>query len=428
MGKDFEWNEHRDLTAKWLDKSEDASVDIYLPVCREPFEVIKNTWDHVFQLAGLHPNVNVYVLDDGKQDEIRDLALKFGFNYIRREGSELKKAGNLRNAFGLTSGEFIVIFDADFCPRRDFLIETLPYMFENPNVGIVQTPQYFDCKSEYGWVRNGAGAVQELFYRLVQVNRNTFGGAICVGTNAVYRREHLAPFGGTAPMPYSEDVHTGFQLLQNGRQIVYIPINLALGACPDTLKQFFTQQYRWSMGSINLMFSRKFWRTKLGAMKRICYMTGMFYYVSTGIGAVTYFIPSFFILIYHPERMFWFNLLFSVPSLLFTVGFMRYWMKQPMNMDVIRVRQVSYFAHLFALKDFIFGTLEEWKPTGGSVNSKRYNSFQWFFTFITLAVPVITTMLVCVRLAQGYDWHNFVLLAMFTAYNAWISIPIIDDL
>jgi cellulose synthase/poly-beta-1,6-N-acetylglucosamine synthase-like glycosyltransferase len=308
------------------------------------------------------------------------------------------------------------------------LIQTLPHFFENPNVAIVQTPQFFDVKPSYGWVRNGAGAVQELFYRLIQVNRDTFGGAICVGTNAVYRRSFLEPFGGTAPIPYSEDVHTGFQLIKTGHEIVYLPINLALGSCPDTTKQFFTQQYRWALGSISLFFSKNFWNADITIMQRICYMTGMFYYISTGIGAVTYFLPSLLILSFYPQHMHWFNLLFSVPSILFSVGFMRYWMKLPMTMDVLRVRALSYYAHLYALRDRIMDTLEEWKPTGASFNSKRYEAASRLFTFIALAVPVVTFLLILWRIAQGYDPAVFILLALVTLFNAFIMVPIIDDL
>ena len=68
-----------------------------------------------------------------------------GFGEVRPMGTTAerihKKAGNLRFAFARTRSPFIVIFDADFRPRADFLQETLPYM-EDPSLGIVQTPQY----------------------------------------------------------------------------------------------------------------------------------------------------------------------------------------------------------------------------------------------------------------------------------------------
>lgn len=88
---------------------------------------------------------------------------------IRRDDRPLlKKAGNLRYAFARTSGELIVVFDADFCPRPDFFHESLPY-FADPSIGLVQTPQFFRRSDEQTWVEQGAGVVQELFYRLIQV-------------------------------------------------------------------------------------------------------------------------------------------------------------------------------------------------------------------------------------------------------------------
>ena len=49
-----------------------------------------------------------------------------------------------------------------------------------------------------------------------QVNRDRFEASICVGTCDMYRRAALAPFGGTAAIGYSEDVHTGFSSTQLG--------------------------------------------------------------------------------------------------------------------------------------------------------------------------------------------------------------------
>jgi cellulose synthase/poly-beta-1,6-N-acetylglucosamine synthase-like glycosyltransferase len=79
----------------------------------------------------------------------------------------------------------------------------------DPKTALVQTPQYFRVLSEQTWVEKGAGATQELFYRVVQVNRNRWGASICVGSNAVYRRAAFDEVGGTAEIGFSEDVHSG---------------------------------------------------------------------------------------------------------------------------------------------------------------------------------------------------------------------------
>ena len=81
--------------------------------------MLRNTWDGVFELVYAYPgDAWVYVLDDGPSEDARQLARPFGFHYVRRPQLRFhKKAGNLNYAFERTSGEHVVIFDADFRPR-----------------------------------------------------------------------------------------------------------------------------------------------------------------------------------------------------------------------------------------------------------------------------------------------------------------------
>ena len=115
----------------------------------------------------------------------------------------------------------------------------MPYMIQDPNIAIIQTPQFFRWLSQQNWLEKAGGSTQELFYRLVQVSRNRFGGSICVGTSAIYRRKSMEPFGGTAAIEHSEDVNTGFNVLSSGWKVVYMPIILSMGICPDTVKAYF---------------------------------------------------------------------------------------------------------------------------------------------------------------------------------------------
>ena len=94
------------------------SVDVYLPICGEPIEVLRNTWSAVSELVASYKGVaQAYILDDGPSDEARSVSESFGFCYIRRPDLRAyKKSGNLRYAFARTKGEYVVIFDADFAP------------------------------------------------------------------------------------------------------------------------------------------------------------------------------------------------------------------------------------------------------------------------------------------------------------------------
>lgn len=424
-GKDFDYEKHKRRMLIWMDEALNEDIDIYLPVCGEHIDLLRNTWKGVANLCiAQKKRPMVWVLDDSKSEDVRAMAGEFGFNYVTRPDNTLKKAGNLRNAFAKTKAKYFVIFDADFIPRQDFILNLMPYFYDDQNVSIVQSPQFFEVNDRQNFIQRGAGAVQELFYRLIQVNRDSFDAAICVGSNAIYRREHLVPFGGTAAIGYSEDVRTGFRLTATGKKVRYVPLNLSMGTCPETWQQFFTQYYRWSMGSLDLMLSKEFWVGKMKFMQRICYMTGMGYYLTTGLSVIMAFIPSVYLLIYRPDLIHWFNLIFAIPSFFVTVVFMKYWSKLPYGIHVLRVRNVASYAHLYAFRDLLFNTLEEWKPTGAKTSSQRYDSFKLFYALMTLGVPVLIVYLVGLRISEGHHYANFALLLAFTAFNAYVAIPV----
>ena len=214
---DFDLRAHRLAVASWR-PAVYPDVDVFLPVCGEPLTVLANTWTHVSRLAGTYGGVvTPVVLDDAGDPDVAALAAEHGFRYHTRPNRGwFKKSGNLRYGFRLSSAPYILVLDADFAPRRDLLDELLPYLDGDERVGIVQSPQFFRVSDYQNWVERGAGAVQEFFYRTIQVSRQARGGAICVGTCAIYRRAALEENGGITLIEHSEDVHTGFDLRRRG--------------------------------------------------------------------------------------------------------------------------------------------------------------------------------------------------------------------
>ncbi|CAM9202326.1 unnamed protein product [Ectocarpus fasciculatus] len=398
-GKNFDPEDHASRIRKAQHEHYYPSVDVFLPVCREPTHLLDNTWKYVRALD--YPNVTVHVLDDGAKEEVRQLAEMHGFQYIRRTNiPELKKAGNLRYAFARTSGEVLVIFDADFCPRPEFLKETTPY-FKDRDVAILQTPQFFRYREEQTWVEKGAGVTQELFYRMVQVNRDKFDASICVGTCGVYRREALAPFGGTAAIGYSEDVHTGFNCIQLGYKVKYVPQVMAMGTCPDEPRAFFMQQYRWCMGSTTLLSNKEFWRSTLTKKQKLCYLSGMFYYSATAMTIFTGPLPGMLLIWFKPDAVLWFNISFAVPSILFGYVGMRFWAKQPYDFSCQRVKVIQSYAHLYALKDKVMNTTIPWVPTGGGASSR--SSSQAYESSVKLML--VWTMMYTLLTVGGAAWR-----------------------
>lgn len=378
----FDLPAHERLVDAWRPAAY-PSLDVFLPICREAPEVLHNTWSGVARLRDAYPGAcRVYVLDDGADQGAHTMAQGFGFTYLTRpeRGANprgwFKKAGNLRYGFAHSRGQYILVLDADFNPRADLPAHLLPYLEAHPRLGIVQSPQYFRVHAGQSRIERGAGAVQELFYRLVQVSRDQRGGAICVGSCAIYRRSALEPNGGATLIGHSEDVHTGFDLRRDGWDVRYIPVPLAAGVCPDNPDSFFVQQYRWCMGSMSLLLSRKFWAHPIRARTRACYLSGFCYYLHTAVFTLVTPLIPLILLLAMPQHVRGVNYVFIAPSLLYNLVLFPAWHRCRYGIDAYLARFLYGWAHLFALLDLARRRPMGWRPTG-SGTAKRRNLRLW---------------------------------------------------
>ncbi|KAF2134972.1 glycosyltransferase family 2 protein [Dothidotthia symphoricarpi CBS 119687] len=425
VGKDFDYKKHLEILKEHpINEVTAPTVDIYLPCCKEPIEVLANTYKYVKALKYPPGKMKVFVLDDGASAEVEALATSFGYEYICREDRpRLKKAGNLRWAFARTTGDYFAIYDADFCPREDFLLELVPQHLAHPKTAIVQTPQFFRVKEEQTWVEQGAGGVQELFYRVIQVNRNRWGASICVGSNALYRREALVEVGGTAEIGFSEDVHTGFDALTRGWEVRYVPLCLACGICPDTPRAFFSQQMRWCMGSTTLLTNPRFWRSKLTFMQKLCYLSGMMYYSAISLSIFLNPLPGLLMIWVRPDYVRYYNLAFAVPSLIYSIIAIRFWAKARYGFNVQFIMYIQSYAYMTAIKDRLFGRALAWVPSGDTKAHKnnKYRNMRllaWVWTVSSCGALISGVTYQCL---QGFKWYDAFPTLLLMAFNLFLA-------
>jgi cellulose synthase (UDP-forming) len=415
-GRGFALGAHRERVGRWR-PAVYPSVDIYLPICGEPGPLLGNTWAAVSALIAAYPGpACAYVLDDEPSDQARSAAAAAGFGYLRRpEPRASKKSGNLRWAFARTAGEFLMILDADFAPRPDFLSETLPYM-DDPAVAIVQTPQFFRGGPGQTWIESAAGAIQEVFYRSVQVARDRLGAAICVGTSAVYRRAALAPQGGPTLMPYAEDVHTGLDVRRAGWTMRYLPLVLSAGICPDNLDAFVRQQYRWCTGNAGVVFSRRLWSVPMTVPARLTYISGFFYYAYTGL--LTFFGPvvPVVMLAFLPGQVQPRNFVILIPAVLCGLVLYPLWHQAAYGPAVWALGIARGWAHVFAIWDGARGKTMGWHPsrTPGSALGR----FRLWVTCWSGGLALLWTVLALWRTASGNSPDAAILLAFGLLYLA----------
>jgi len=383
-----------------------ACVDILITTCGEDPSVIRNTIWHATRIRHRGP-VRVFVLDDKGSPEVRDHAAELGATYIRRDNSGwMKKAGNIHNAYGQSDGEFIIILDADFAAREDFLNHTLAY-FEDESIGIVQTPQFFRV-DESNWVEAGAASQQEQFYRIVQRARDRRGGAICVGTNAVYRRAALDQRGGIALLEHSEDLFTGMKVIDAGYTVRYLPLVLAAGSAPSTTRALASQQYRWARGNFALAGTPLFKRLRLTFMQRLSIWDGWIFYVTSSLSPVIAIVVPILTLVEVPEAISLAPTLMLVPALLTEFVLQPRWLYLSNGPASRRVGLISQVAHLFALRDHLSDREQEWVPTGDRGGAQRQATDRipeliaaaGFWCFLA------AVSLVGIRAAGGYSLVN----------------------
>jgi len=267
-------------------------VDVFITTYGEDLGVIRKTVVAAKAIKGKHTTV---ILDDGKSDDVMALAAELDVGYVRRSGNQGAKAGNINNALSKTTGEFFVVFDADFVPDPAFLIETLPFFVEE-NIAFVQTPQHYDNLDTL--ISKGASYMQHVFYSLIQPGKNRFNAAFCVGTNVVFRRSAVQSIGGIHEASKSEDIWTSILLHEQGYKSVYIPNVLAIGKTPDTIKAYSNQQLRWATGAFEILFTHNPFRRKynLTIDQRIQYFVTATYYFSG--------LASLFLIVLPPLQIF----------------------------------------------------------------------------------------------------------------------------
>jgi cellulose synthase (UDP-forming) len=172
---------------------EEASVDVFITTYNESVDVVRLTAQAAVAIEW-SPLV-VHILDDGSREEMRELASSLGCAYITR-GEEWKgkdrhaKAGNVNNALSLTSGDFILILDADQIPDPRIVRQTIGY-FADQGLALVQTPQSF-----YNLPPGDPfGSDAPLFYGPIMRGKDGWNAAFFCGSNALLRREALMQVG-----------------------------------------------------------------------------------------------------------------------------------------------------------------------------------------------------------------------------------------
>ncbi|TVQ51308.1 MAG: glycosyltransferase [Phycisphaerales bacterium] len=159
------------------------------------------------------------------------------------------KAGALQAGLATATGEFIAVFDADFLPPRDFLMQTVPH-FSDDAIGMVQAA-WDHLNREDSLLTRCQAMYLDSHFQIEHAARNRDGNWFNFnGTAGIWRREAIETAGGWQHDTLTEDMDLSYRAQLVGWEFTYLQNLPCPAEVPPTIRAFKTQQHRWTKGTV----------------------------------------------------------------------------------------------------------------------------------------------------------------------------------
>jgi cellulose synthase/poly-beta-1,6-N-acetylglucosamine synthase-like glycosyltransferase len=246
------------------------TVTVQLPLYNERY-VAARLIDACVQLEYPAGRLEFQVLDDST-DETRAVVAERVAHW-RRRGVDIVhvcrpdrtgyKAGALANGLGFARGDLVAVFDADFVPPPDFLLQTVPH-FDDARIGLVQARwSHLNADSPLTVAQS---ALLDAHFVIEQGVRHE---ADCFmnfnGTAGVWRRACIEDAGGWQADTLTEDLDLSYRAQLAGWRFRFVGDVGVPAELPASVAAWRQQQFRWTKGTAETarkMLGR-LWRARL---------------------------------------------------------------------------------------------------------------------------------------------------------------------
>ncbi|MBK3643069.1 bifunctional polysaccharide deacetylase/glycosyltransferase family 2 protein [Streptomyces sp. MBT33] len=231
-------------------------VSVIVPAYNEK-ECIANTLRSLSRST--HP-IEIIVVDDGSTDgtsEIaREAARSLGMTNVRVVRQEnAGKPAALNNGVRSASHDIVVMMDGDtvFEPET---VRQLVQPFADPAVGAVAG------NAKVGNRDTVIGAWQHIEYVMgFNLDRRMYDLLRCMptipGAIGAFRRDAVLQVGGMSEDTLAEDTDITIAMHRAGWRVVYQEHARAWTEAPGSLKQLWSQRYRWSYGTMQALWKHR---------------------------------------------------------------------------------------------------------------------------------------------------------------------------
>lgn len=229
-------------------------VTIQLPIYNEAY-VVERLFENIAFMEYPKDRLEIQVLDDstdasvektaslikGLQDKGLDIV------HVRRTNREGYKAGALKEGLAIAKGSLIAIFDADFLPQKDWLLQTVPH-FGSEEIGVVQT-RWGHINRDYSILTRIQAFALDAHFTLEQVGRNAQGHFINFnGTAGIWRKECILDAGNWEGDTLTEDLDLSYRAQLKNWRFKYLEEVETPAELPVVISAARSQQFRWNKG------------------------------------------------------------------------------------------------------------------------------------------------------------------------------------
>lgn len=230
-------------------------VTVQLPIYNEQ-NVIERLLKNIGELEYPKDKLEIQVLDDSTDgscgltsrlvENLRTSGLDI--QHLRRSSRQGFKAGALREGLKVATGEYIAVFDSDFLPQKDWLLQTIPY-FKDVNIGVVQT-RWGHLNRNYSTLTKIQAFALDFHFILEQTGRNAGDHFINFnGTAGVWRKQCILDSGNWEGDTLTEDLDLSYRAQLKNWKFKYLEKVETPAELPITIQAARSQQFRWNKGA-----------------------------------------------------------------------------------------------------------------------------------------------------------------------------------
>ncbi|MGY5849001.1 cellulose synthase family protein [Salegentibacter sp. F14] len=237
------------------EKNQIPLVTIQLPLYNELY-VVERLLNNISKIEYPIEKMEIQVLDDSTDESVAIIAKKvsamkeagFDIKHLHRITRTGFKAGALKEGLKTAKGDFIAIFDSDFLPKNNWLLQTVPY-FKDPEIGVVQT-RWVHINRNFSWLTKIQAFALDFHFILEQTGRNFARHFINFnGTAGIWRKECILDAGNWSGDTLTEDLDLSYRAQLRNWKFKYLMDVETPAELPVAISAAKSQQFRWNKGA-----------------------------------------------------------------------------------------------------------------------------------------------------------------------------------